>query len=159
MEAEGIRLLQVLLANVVRCPSHPRTTALDGGSPVTRGRGFGNKETYTIGSHITLLRAISLLSRALVLTPSFLPWHGKGDELCHSVCSSPRRRNDKQPSLFFKFSRSADPHEGTDTPTGRKKHTTRAPRVCKEAKGKGKKLSHHGRNLSYPGQQGLTQHP
>ncbi|KAI0280669.1 hypothetical protein BGY98DRAFT_932461 [Russula aff. rugulosa BPL654] len=52
---------------------------------VTRRRGFGNKETYTIGSHITLLRAISPLSGALVLTPSFPPRHGKGDELCHSA--------------------------------------------------------------------------
>lgn len=59
-------------------------------------RGFGNKETYTIGSHITLLRAISPLSRALVLTPlSFPPLgvHGKGDELCHSVCPFLRRAN------------------------------------------------------------------
>jgi hypothetical protein len=31
--------------------------------------------------------------------------------------------------------------------------------MCKEAKGKKEpRLSHHGRNLSYPGQQGLTQH-
>lgn len=35
VEAEGIRLLQVLLANVVRCPSHPRTTALDAGHPMS----------------------------------------------------------------------------------------------------------------------------
>jgi hypothetical protein len=35
VEAEGIRPLQVLLANVVRCPSHPRTTALDAGHPVS----------------------------------------------------------------------------------------------------------------------------
>lgn len=75
---------------------------------VTRRRGFGNKETYTIGSHITLLRAISPLSGALVLTPSFPPRHGKGDKLCHSVCPSPRPRKHKQPSVFLILSRSAD---------------------------------------------------
>ncbi len=35
VEVEGIRPLQVLLADVVRCPSHPRTTALDAGHPVS----------------------------------------------------------------------------------------------------------------------------
>jgi len=35
VEAEGIRPLQALLANVARCPSHPRTTALDAGHPVS----------------------------------------------------------------------------------------------------------------------------
>jgi hypothetical protein len=53
---------------------------------VTRCRGFGNKETCTIGSHITLLRAISTLSLPF-------PQHGKGDELCHSVCPSPGGAN------------------------------------------------------------------
>jgi hypothetical protein len=92
---------------------------------VTRCRGFGNKETYTIGSHITLLRAISPLSRALVLTPSFPPRNGKGDELCHSVCPSPRWRKHKQP-----YSPGLLTHMRKPTLQRGKGNTQHEPRAC-----------------------------
>lgn len=98
---------------------------------VTRCRGFGNKETYTIGSHITLLRAISPLSRALVLTlPSFPPGvHGKGDELCRSVCPEAAQRHARQYSLYSPglLTRMREP-----TPQRKKGNTSaqHEPRAC-----------------------------
>lgn len=91
VEAEGIRPLQVLLANVVRCPSHPRTTALDAGHPVSgiwkQGDLHDWQPHHTSPSYLSPLPSTHL-------NTSFLSSRGAG-ELCHSVCLSPTRRKNK----------------------------------------------------------------
>jgi hypothetical protein len=142
---------------------------MSSGVRVIRGRrhlmrvpGVGDletKETYTIGRHHTSLSYLFPLP-STCLNTSFLSPPGRTGKATNYVirCAHPRSgANTHTHQYFFIFFRSANSHEETGTPTEKK--VTRAARMCKEAKGKkGPRLSHHGRNLSYPGQQGLTQH-
>jgi hypothetical protein len=71
----GNPALQVLLANIIRCPSHPGTTELDAGHPASVIWKQGDYN-YTIGSHIALLRAIILSLERLFAPPPSPPLPG-----------------------------------------------------------------------------------
>jgi hypothetical protein len=148
--------LRVLLANVVRCPSRPGTTELDAGHPASVIWEQGDYN-YTIGSHIALLRAISPLSRAHVC-PCPLPTspgvHEKGHEFCHEVCPNAAHTHSLTGFLYTLsglLTRTREPAHRLGKGTTSAQH---GPRVCADLREGGwSRLSHHGRNLSHPGQQ------
>ena len=156
---------KILLANVVRCPSHPRTTALDA---VTRFSGIWKQGDlhdwqphHTSPSYYYSPLPSTRLDALLPFPP------GVHDALCHLVCPIPRggadthklTHTDTHTHIFFIFSRSAEEHEETGTPMEKKKvtrvHNTRRAHVQGgQGERRDQRTSHHGRNLSYPGQQG-----
>jgi hypothetical protein len=98
----GNPALQILLANVVRCPSRPGTTGLDAGHSASV---FWKQRDHTT----TRLAATSHFPDLCL--PSLLPW-GAGEGQRIMLLGVP------QGGSYIHSHRSADPHEGLGSPTG-----------------------------------------
>jgi hypothetical protein len=131
VEAEGIRPLQVLLAHVVRRPSHPRTTALDAGHPGSgiwkQGDLHDWQPHHTSPSYFFPL-PITRLNTSL-LSPRV---HVKGDELCHFCVTIPRGGANTHTHQYSLYSPALLTYMKEPAPQREKRNTSaqHEPRAC-----------------------------